>query len=55
MWQVLALTPQVRACVLVAVGLESISKDANSNVAEQGIGSRGHALAMALSYCDFWL
>ena len=26
-----------------------------SNVAERGIGSRGHALAMGPSHCDYWL
>ena len=26
-----------------------------SNVAEQGIGSRGHALAVGPSHCDYWL
>jgi hypothetical protein len=25
------------------------------NVAERGIGSRGHALAMGPSHCDYWL
>ena len=26
-----------------------------SNVAEQGIDSRGHALAVGPSHCDYWL
>ena len=34
---------------------QKISLLAFSNVAEQGIGSRGHALAVGPSHCDYWL
>ena len=34
---------------------QKLALPALSNVAERGIGSRGHALAMGPSHCDYWL
>ena len=45
-------------CHRAAAGLTSSSKDCTASfyiVAEQGIGSRGHALAVGPSHCDYWL
>ena len=44
-------------CHRAAAGLTSSSKDCTASfyiVAEQGIGSRGHALAVGPSHCDNW-